>query len=74
MVFGAGRLKRSLARVKSDPMVDTEVAPPSLSVAVGRWWVQALRRVLLGDNPIRAGVVEAQVDQSAEVERGGSVM
>src|SRR5882762_8127996 len=44
---------------------DMEVAPPSLSVAVGRWWMQALRRVLLGDNPIRAGVVQAQGDQTA---------
>ena len=60
--------------MKSDPAVDTELAPPSLSVAVGRWWMQALWRVLLGDNPIRAGVVEAQGDQSAEVKRGGSVM
>jgi hypothetical protein len=64
VVFGAGRLKRSLARVKPDLTVDTEVAPPSLSVAVGRWWMQALRW-MLGDGPVRAGVVEAQGGQSA---------
>ena len=33
-----------------------------------------MRRVLLGDNPIRAGVGEAQPDEPAQVERGGSVM
>jgi len=36
--------------------------------------MQALRRVLLGDNPIRAGVVEAQSDHSAEIQRCGAVM
>jgi len=36
--------------------------------------MQALRRVLLGDNPIRAGVGQAEVDQPALVERGSSVM
>jgi hypothetical protein len=60
--------------VKSNLAVDMEVAPRSLSVAVSRWWMQALRWVLLGDNPIRTAVVEARGDQSAEVERGGSVM
>jgi hypothetical protein len=60
--------------MKSDPAVDTEVAPPSIRVAVGRWWLQALGRVLLGDNPIRAGVVKAQGDQSAQVERAGPMM
>ena len=28
----------------------------------------------LGDNPIRAGVVEAQSDHSTEIQRGGAVM
>jgi hypothetical protein len=64
VVFGAGRLKRSLARVKPDLTVDTEVAPPWSSVAVGRWSMQALRR-MLGDGPVGAGVVEAQGGQSA---------
>src|SRR6476659_8010361 len=36
--------------------------------------MQALRRVLLGDNPIRAGVGQTEVDQPAQVERGSSVM
>ena len=36
--------------------------------------MQALRRVLLGDNPIRAAVGEAQPDEPAQVEGGGSVM
>ena len=30
-----------------------------------RWLIQALWRMLLGDNPIRASVVEPQGDQSA---------
>src|SRR4029077_16045015 len=70
-----GRLKALVgADLKSDPAVDTEVAPPSLSVAVGRWWMQALRRGLLGDSPIRAGVVQAPGDQSAEIDRGDAVV
>lgn len=73
-LLGAGRLKALLARVKSDPAVDTEVAPPSLSKAVSGWWMQALRRMPLGDNRIRACAMEARGDQSADVERGGSVM
>ena len=75
VAFWAGRPQGAcLARAKSDPEVDTEVAPPLLRVAVGRWWMQALRRVLLGDNPIRAGVVKAQGDQPAQVECGHEAM
>jgi hypothetical protein len=55
----AGRLKALLARAMSDPAVDTEVAPPSLSKAVSEWWMQAMRRMPLVDNPIGAGGVEA---------------
>jgi hypothetical protein len=73
--FGAGRLKALVgASVRPDLAVDMEVAPPPLRVAVSRWEMQALHPVLLGDNPIRAGVVESQSDHSAQVQRGGAVM
>ena len=74
MGLGRGASRCLMALVKSDLAVDTEVAPPSLSLAVGRCWMQALRRVLLGDNPIRAVVGQAEIDQPPQIERCGSAM
>jgi hypothetical protein len=73
-VLGAGRLKRSVARVKSDLAVDTEIAPPSSRVAVGRRCTQAPWGVFLGDGPGIAGAVEAQDYQAAQIQCCGAVV
>jgi hypothetical protein len=66
VVFGAGCLAALVgADLKSDPGVDRRGHPAVSSGAVDRWWMQVLRRVQLGDDPVLCGVAKAETDQSA---------
>lgn len=74
MVFAVGLLMVLVGASGVRFWQSTRSSPANVEGCTRRWLIQALQRMLLGDNPIRAGVVETQGDQSAQVERGRSVM
>jgi hypothetical protein len=63
-----------LARVEARLCSRHGGRPAAVKRCSRRWLIQAVRWVLLGDNPIRVGAVKTQGDQPAQVEPSGPVV
>ena len=74
MGCGAGRLGALGGASEVTPRVDTEVTPPSSSVAVDLVVGQAVSPLSLGDGPGGACVVQSQGDEAAKIDRRDAVM
>lgn len=71
MPFGAGRLEVLGGTGEVRPCGRHRGRPAVSSFAVGSAVMQASAS---GDNPVGAGVIEPEGDESAQVDRGGTVV